>query len=202
MTALLFVDFEASSLEPGSYPIEAGWCDERGHGEAHLIHPPRHWQTWSAAAEAVHRITREQLQAEGEPVREVARRAAEALATGRATVLSDCPPADQAWLDRLLAAGGVAARPLLLDLWQVIRDAGMRVLRDAGAPMAMVPDVIRDIEEFAARARAGHPPVHRALPDAQANAAMWRLAMKRTADIATLWRSAIARQPEHPEGER
>ena len=92
---ILFVDFEASSVERGSFPIEIGWCGVNGEGEAHLIRPVPDWTAWSDVSEKIHGITREQLHAEGKPVREVARRAAVAFSPRTAMVLSDAPAFDE-----------------------------------------------------------------------------------------------------------
>ena len=54
----LFVDFEASSLHVGSFPIEAAWVREDGVGEAHLITPEDDWHEWSYASESIHGISR------------------------------------------------------------------------------------------------------------------------------------------------
>ena len=62
---IVFLDFEASSLSDESYPIEIGWAGEDGSTEQHLIRPAPGWTDWSATAEAVHRIERDQLLAEG-----------------------------------------------------------------------------------------------------------------------------------------
>ena len=40
---ILFLDFEASSLLPGSFPIEVAWVDETGQGESYLIRPHEGW---------------------------------------------------------------------------------------------------------------------------------------------------------------
>jgi hypothetical protein len=187
---LLFVDFEASSLEPGGFPIEIGWCAADGQGEAHLIRPAPGWIVWSAASQGIHGITRERLLAEGEPVEAVARRAASAFSPKRAVVLSDAPPFDQAWLDRLFIAGGIRMRVRLLSMWQVLRRVASHMLREAGVPDAAAPDLLRDIGEGARHAdNARGPVVHRALADAQRNAAIWRDVIHRTEAAAARWRA-------------
>ena len=42
-----FLDFEASSLEKGGFPVEVGWVLEDGAEEAHLIRPAPDWTVWS-----------------------------------------------------------------------------------------------------------------------------------------------------------
>ena len=53
-----FLDFEASSLEKGGFPVEVGWVLEDGTEEAHLIRPAPDWTVWSAEAEAIHHLPR------------------------------------------------------------------------------------------------------------------------------------------------
>ena len=59
-----FLDFEASSLEKGGFPVEVGWVLQDGAEEAHLIRPAPDWTVWSEEAEAIHRLSRARLEAE------------------------------------------------------------------------------------------------------------------------------------------
>jgi hypothetical protein len=189
MTALLFVDFEASALEDGSFPIEIGWCSTDGRGEAHLIRPTADWTALSAASQAVHGISQEWLLAEGKPVEVVARRAVSAFSPKRAMVLSYAPPFDQFWLDKLFAAGAIRMRVRLLSLWQELRRAVVDALREAGVPDQSLRDLLREIAEGTRRADEARGPVpHRALPDAQRNAAAWSDVLHRTGEVAERWR--------------
>ena len=52
----LIADFEASSLTRHSYPVEVGWVDEHGRGEAYLIRPADGWDDWSRAPQTIHGI--------------------------------------------------------------------------------------------------------------------------------------------------
>ena len=65
----VFLDFEASSLASASYPIEVAWSCGGDSIESHLISPTgvSRWTDWSAKAEALHGLSREQLIAEGKP---------------------------------------------------------------------------------------------------------------------------------------
>jgi hypothetical protein len=76
----VFLDFEASSLSDRSYPIEIAWVFEDGRSEAHLIAPAPGWNDWDDVSESIHGISREMLEAEGEPHDVVATRLVEALA--------------------------------------------------------------------------------------------------------------------------
>ena len=177
---IFFVDLEASSLLPGSYPIEIAWVDETGAGESHLIRPEPDWTDWDFNSQGVHGISRDQLVAEGRPAADVARRAAEVLIGQEA--YSDAPGWDSGWLDTLLEAGDIpseprirlladgqahsaACRPLLAGLPPPDRiDYGpRRALR-----YLQISSIIRAAhDEEAARG----PKIHRALADAEG---LWR----------------------------
>lgn len=47
---IMFIDFEASSLNHGFVPIEIAWVDEDGQAEAYLIKPEAGWDDWLAIA--------------------------------------------------------------------------------------------------------------------------------------------------------
>lgn len=108
----VFLDFEASSLGKDSYPIEVGWAGEDGWTEAHLIRPAPGWTDWDATAEAVHKITLEQLLAEGEPHDAVARRVLEALAPHE--VFVSAPSWDGKWMSVLLRSASLPRHALKL----------------------------------------------------------------------------------------
>ncbi len=120
---VIIVDFEASSLLPGTFPIEVAWVFEDGSGEAHLIRPVAEWLDpardnpgWSAQSEKIHGISLESLLKSGEPADVVARRAAAVLADQTVVVCSDAPPMDELWLQRLFEAGGIRKRVSVVDV--------------------------------------------------------------------------------------
>ena len=103
---LIFIDFEASGLEPGSWPIEAGLARREGgrtQVAARLIRPEPDWspELWSPESAAVHGIGLDELRA-AEPAPVVAGWLLDATA-GR-TLISDAPSHDRAWMAVLLAA--------------------------------------------------------------------------------------------------
>ena len=106
---IYFVDFEASSLLPGSFPIEVAWVDMHGQGESYLIRPTNEWLDdgygWSHQSEAVHGISLDMLMREGTPLERVAKRAVDVLSPRGVMAFSDAPGYDGAWMDELLAAG-------------------------------------------------------------------------------------------------
>jgi hypothetical protein len=96
-----FVGIVASSPEPDGVPIEIGWVDENGRGEAHLIRPATGWDTWSVASESVHGISRGCIAQKGRDAVWMAQRAVEVLAGNE--VYSDAPGIDGPRLRELLA---------------------------------------------------------------------------------------------------
>ena len=99
---ILFLDFEASSLTAGSWPVEIGYAriaDGRVVVEAALIAPEAAWSMddWSEASARLHGLSIEAVRC-GRPAAEIAAR------TDRFRdflVVSDNPAWDQWWLDRL-----------------------------------------------------------------------------------------------------
>jgi len=71
---LVFLDFEASSLNKRSYPIEMGWILEGSRSESWFIRPAPDWADWGPAAKAIHHIDRSMLFDEGEAHERVAKR--------------------------------------------------------------------------------------------------------------------------------
>lgn len=112
---LLTLDFEASCLPRSgrSYPIEVGVSDLDGTARSWLIRPSATWRDWhwSADAEALHGISRQQLETDGLPVETVL--AELASATEGAWVVADSY-LDAQWL-RTLAEAADMEPPFRLD---------------------------------------------------------------------------------------
>ena len=98
-----FLDFEASSLSPQSYPIELAWSLEDGSVESHLISPRgiETWTDWDPEAERIHGIPRDLLLAQGQPPSMVCGFANKQL-SGK-TVYCDAPSFDGMWLAKLFS---------------------------------------------------------------------------------------------------
>jgi hypothetical protein len=181
---LLFVDFEASSLRPESYPIEVGWAHAGGSG-AVLIRPEPGWTDWNPEAAEVHGLSREQLLTEGIPARE----AADVLlrqAAGRQLV-SDEPERDMTWMARLLALTDLAPDqwPPIADLVDVAWADTARLLQVPEPPgVQHGSERLRCLWAGKRAGRAFAGPRHRAEPDAQRMLAIY-LATE-TAVTATL----------------
>lgn len=107
------IDFEASSLEDGSYPIEVGLAvwpreDDPVSVWSALIRPTDEWRGfghWSVESRRVHGITMSELMAAGAPPEEVAAILNEKLGDG--VVWCDGGPYDAFWLKALFKAAGL-----------------------------------------------------------------------------------------------
>lgn len=143
---LVTIDFEASGLGIGTYPIEVGIVMASREGEpkefSTLIKPTSDWLTrgrWKHEAESIHKISRHEL-ASGMPVDEVCRRLNELLAGH--IVFADGGSHDTYWLARLFTGRSISFRLAKADeipwsaLWGHIeaqREIGIahRALEDA-----------------------------------------------------------------------
>lgn len=101
------IDFEASSLNPTSYPIEIGWTNG---DEVHsmLIKPVDGWTDWSDYAETqIHHISRLQLEQEGVSPAEALQAINDNFGVG--ILWCDGGYYDAHWLQRLEDAAGFKA---------------------------------------------------------------------------------------------
>lgn len=109
LTPPTFLDFEASSLSPDSYPIEVAWSNEDDSIECYLIQPKSEWTDWDEYAEhEIHGIRREQLFDEGIPVESVISKMSEKLANKIVHV--DGFFFDIFWCQRLFSSNGYLER--------------------------------------------------------------------------------------------
>ncbi|WP_050605646.1 exonuclease domain-containing protein [Ruegeria sp. 6PALISEP08] len=111
--SLIFIDFEASSLSPESWPIEVGIAqlkERRVVVESKLVQPHGTWplDDWSDKSAAVHNIPFSELET-AMPADEVAHWLIERV--GDHILVSDCPEFDQRWLDRLLSTVNEPVKP-------------------------------------------------------------------------------------------
>ena len=110
----VFYDCEASCI--GGLPIEIGWAfidtaTGEIQSESHLVKPPLHWDmqpVWDPDAEKLRGISLEQLNAQGRPPFEVARRMNEVLADRE--LFSDAPADDERWLRIIFDEAGFGSR--------------------------------------------------------------------------------------------
>ena len=157
---LLFLDFEASALTPGSWPVEIGWArieDGRVSVRAEIIAPRPDWSMadWSEVSARVHGIPLAAIRA-GRPADDIA---AETDAFAGCEIVSDNPAWDQRWLDRLRAGRPrLAVRPFAAALRERLDDAQAnalaRTLLRAPAPHRAGPDAERLARAWLAASRA------------------------------------------------
>ena len=188
---LVFVDVEASSLQPSGFPVEAGWCsDDGGEGEVLIcpapgwIEPPARLRlNWSRQSQDVHGIALATLLRAGLPHTDAARAVLGVLTAPGVVAASDAPSHDGRWLRRLTAAAGLPdpprlahVRELQLSLFRSLasrlppsgdprRDPAVQRLRDLAA-------IVLSRAEEAEERRGGVR--HRALADARAHLRVWR----------------------------
>lgn len=99
-----FIDFEASTLANGTYPIEVAWSVSDGTVHEHLIRPETLWTSWDKRAEEVHGISRDEIIAHGKSTTEVSSILCDDLMG--CEVYADGGLLDYEWLCQLLQAGG------------------------------------------------------------------------------------------------
>jgi hypothetical protein len=175
---MILLDVEASGLHPTSYPIEVAWCrHDLTAGWSTLIRPASDWgrDDWSPAAEAIHGITRAQVEIDGMDMAIAAATLNRDLADQ--DVLTDNPETDGRWLWRMFVAAGCVpsfdiVRPLLPgqtsrsveeQAWIAGLDADNAIYQ-AAATARVSPS---DLEQRANELRAAAGIInHRALDDA------------------------------------
>ena len=155
---LLFLDIEASSLAPHSWPVEIGWAwlaDAATGGRAveqrsAVVAPRPTWcaSAWSEAAVTLHGLTLERVR-RGLDADTVA---AMTDAFAGSLVVSDNPRWDQVWLDRLREG-----RPRI----EILPLRRLRAALDPDAASAFALSLLR------------RPSPHRAGPDAARLALAW-----------------------------
>ncbi len=184
MADIVFLDFEASSLGKHGYPIEVAWVCASGGEESHLIRPAPAWTDWAADAQAIHKITRERLAAEGAPHDVVARRMVEAL-TGH-NLYATAPSWDGQWLSKLLRAAGLPRHALRLEDTDVAhREVVVEALTAAGVAAERHDEIAKDIlASVRRRDEESGPPAHRALDDARHEMQLWREVRRRAEEAA------------------
>lgn len=164
---IVCLDFEASALGRGSYPIEAGIAVCRtGETQSWLIRPARRWITegiWTSESGAVHGIDPKTLAAEGIPVALVAEQLEKACRGMR--VLCDGGEHDRHWLHVLFAETG-GDPPFLIEDYHAFAFA---LATSAGRR----PDIAIGKAELEAQLR--FPVTHRAGDDARSLAETLRL---------------------------
>lgn len=118
---MIVIDFEASGIHQGSFPIEVAWLGEETKLSQHLIAPVDAWKEsklWCGTAEKIHNLQFDYISKNGKPAFEVAHIILDALAGER--VYSDYPPGDQSWLNELMDKVGLKHDIELLNLHELL----------------------------------------------------------------------------------
>lgn len=154
-----YIDLEASGLGDRSWPIEVGWAVGYADPHARLIRPFSDWpmSAWDPKAEALHGISVEMLQTQGDDPVSVCKQLNNALAGHK--VYSDAPDWDGYWLYRLHAAAQMKQSFTLYHYGDLMPDIGL------AEKMSLV-----------ARANAIAPHTHRAAQDVSHMQILHRLA--------------------------
>ena len=113
---ITILDFEASGLEPDSYPIQVAWNIGK-EVTTFLINPEstEEWVSWSSESELLHGIRRESLIENGSHIAVVAAAMIEQL-SGK-LVYSDAVSFDAFWCKQLFEAAGVMESLKWRDFW-------------------------------------------------------------------------------------
>lgn len=166
----IFFDFEASSLNEGSYPIEIAWGDQPQEISCYLINPDPigHWTDWNKDSEAVHGINKKTLTESGQEVNQVCAIVSSELASK--TIYCDAPDFDSYWLNRLYEAANLPVPNIQV---RHIDELLYPVLK----PWFRNNDDLRsEIEHFKYMARAQVDGQHRADVDVRYLIQVWRIA--------------------------
>ena len=127
MQSMAIIDFAASCLPEDnfSYPIEVALAKVDGSSRTWLIRPSPRWRFWDwcPQAEALHGISRAQLQSEGLPPEQVL---AELAEEARGLTIYADSDLDAYWLETLAVACGRRAPFPIRYLGQLLRERGCR----------------------------------------------------------------------------
>lgn len=114
----IMLDIEASSLGFGSFPIEVGYASSNGHQNSYLISPISEWLKsgdWDEYAQTnIHKLSKEELIAQGKEVSEVAKELNSAL-LGKLVFCNDLAY-DSVWITSLFEAANVGVGFYLADI--------------------------------------------------------------------------------------
>ncbi len=111
------IEFEASGLNPLSYPIEVGLTNGDSNYQS-LILPLPHWKHWCKKAQGVHGINRDILLKEGNSSIVVANNL-NALLEGK-TIYCDSVRWDSFWCNVLFSDNGIHQKFKILDVNELL----------------------------------------------------------------------------------
>lgn len=151
---MIILDFEASGIMKGGYPIEIAWIRDSGIAISSLIKPSDNWlldkKLWSERSQNVHGINKATLINEGLDIKSVIDLIVNDIKEHE-TIYSDNPSFEQEWLDRLFNEAGIPHN-------YIVRDFNV-MLNNISDPYSM--------EEAYCQARKISPPTHRAQKDVE-----------------------------------
>ena len=99
------LDVEASGLGSNSYPIEVGIVLADGTEYQSIIKPAPDWQHWSEDAEIMHGLSRDYIEANGQPIRQVCSELNNLCRNE--TLYTDCWVYDLPWVLKLFEQAGM-----------------------------------------------------------------------------------------------
>jgi DNA polymerase III epsilon subunit-like protein len=154
-----FLDFEASSLDEDSWPVEIGiaWIEDGSVlCESKLIRPEPDWNkgAWSEASADIHGLRLDVLASDGSKAQDVA---TWFKARNRGIAITDNPEFERRWLIRLLATDLPFPAVQILDF-----DSYVRMTLPNAAAVARAYEILKK-----------EPTPHRAGPDAARLARAW-----------------------------
>ena len=175
----VFVDVEASSVLPGSYPVEVGWAEPRQRPDGRweilvrsvLVQPLRFWRargSWDPAAEAVHGLSREALDAHGKPAPDVVCLLDDAWRNRIVVADTGANGLDARWLARLFAADRDGGLSMAQRPWRLASEDDALWRGGRCAELGLDPWVALPAIEAAAP-----PHTHAAAQDALVEAWVW-----------------------------
>lgn len=135
------LDIEASGFGLGSYPIEVGFVQPCGQAWCSLVKPLDDWQHWDPNAEAVHNITRDQLQQRGRSPQEIVDVLNDRL--HGMVVYTDAWAHDYTWLNRLYEATDRSPSFKLESLRSLLTDHDAARWHDVKRRVALSSGLVR-----------------------------------------------------------
>lgn len=151
---MIILDFEASGIMKGSFPIEIAWIRDSGTAISTLIQPSDNWLSnenlWSERSQNVHGIEKATLISEGLDIKSVIDLIVNDIKEYE-TIYSDNPSFEQEWLDRLFDEARISHN-------YIVRDFNV-MLNNISDPYSM--------EGAYYQARKISPPTHRAQRDVE-----------------------------------
>lgn len=171
---IVFLDFEASSLNKKSFPIEVAWVFEDGRSQSYLIRPAADWTDWSPDAEKIHGIAKDLLLAEGVAAEVVGKEMLQSLSAH--DLYASSPSWDGKWLSVLLRAAGLPRHALRLKKSDDAFADAIRTTHGQLSEAEIASLVARVIETTEPASSA-----HRALSDARLELDRWNMARQMAA---------------------